>query len=204
MKRLPIYKSNALYLSRTLIFYSVILTLFVLAFITQKITGTHENSIFQVLIFIAFGIFIIGLLISFLGIRKNKPLYGKIIGYISFTKEEIKVGEKVIKIKEINKIEFEGVDWLGLFEGYQTYSFENKLSNGTKNWIIINIDNSILKVRFQKFNACELSEFREEFIEYYNQGKISYLQLIDNLCISSEDEKRKLKNGTTTNSSLAQ
>ena len=174
-----------------------------LAIITQKITGTHENLIFQSSIFLAGGMFIIGLLVSLVGIGKVKPLYGKIIGYISFTENEITVGEKVIQVAEIKKIEFEGVDWLGLFIGYQTFSFENKLSNGTKNWMIIKTNSTIIKVRFQKLNACELSRFKEELMEYYNQGKISYLQLIDNLCISSEEEKRNLKRGTTTNRRFA-
>jgi hypothetical protein len=173
--------------------YLIIIFLFASAIITQKIYGIHENIVFQTLIFLALGIFIFGLSISVFGMRKTKPLYGKIIGYINFTKEEITIGKKVIKITKIQKIEFEGVDWLGLFEGYQTFSFENKLSNGTKNWIIIYTESSVIKVRFQKNGACELSELKEEFMEYYKLGKISYLQLIDNLCINSKEEQKELK-----------
>ena len=193
MKKFSIYEPNPLYLSRTLILYLIIIFLFASAIITQKIYGTHENIVFQTLIFLALGIFIFGLSISVYGMRKTKPLYGKIIGYINFTKEEITIGNKVIKITKIQKIEFEGVDWLGLFEGYQTFSFENKLSNGTKNWIIIYTESSVIKVRFQKNGACELSELKEEFMEYYKLGKISYLQLIDNLCINSKEEQKELK-----------
>ena len=193
MKKFSIYEPNPLYLSRTLILYLIIIFLFASAIITQKIYGTHENIVFQTLIFLALGIFIFGLSISVYGMRKTKPLYGKIIGYINFTKEEITIGKKVIKITKIQKIEFEGVDWLGLFEGYQTFSFENKLSNGTKNWIIIYTESSVIKVRFQKNGACELSELKEEFMEYYKLGKISYLQLIDNLCINSKEEQKELK-----------
>lgn len=193
MKKFSIYEPNPLYLSRTLILYLIIIFLFASAIITQKIYGTHENIVFQTLIFLALGIFIFGLSISVFGMRKTKPLYGKIIGYINFTKEEITIGKKVIKITKIQKIEFEGVDWLGLFEGYQTFSFENKLSNGTKNWIIIYTESSVIKVRFQKNGACELSELKEEFMEYYKLGKISYLQLIDNLCINSKEEQKELK-----------
>jgi hypothetical protein len=193
MKKFSIYEPNPLYLSRTLILYLIIIFLFASAIITQKIYGTHENIVFQTLIFLALGIFIFGLSISVFGMRKTKPLYGKIIGYINFTKEEITIGKNVIKITKIQKIEFEGVDWLGLFEGYQTFSFENKLSNGTKNWIIIYTESSVIKVRFQKNGACELSELKEEFMEYYKLGKISYLQLIDNLCINSKEEQKELK-----------
>ena len=193
MKKFSIYEPNPLYLSRTLILYLIIIFLFASAIITQKIYGTHENIVFQTLILLALGIFIFGLSISVFGMRKTKPLYGKIIGYINFTKEEITIGKKVIKITKIQKIEFEGVDWLGLFEGYQTFSFENKLSNGTKNWIIIYTESSVIKVRFQKNGACELSELKEEFLEYYKLGKISYLQLIDNLCINSKEEQKELK-----------
>ncbi|WP_269686395.1 hypothetical protein [Flavobacterium lacustre] len=193
MKKFSIYEPNPLYPSRTLILYSIIIVLFASAIITQKIYGTHENIIFQTLIYLAGGVFIFGLLISFFGMGKTKPLYGKIIGYINFTKEEITIGQKVIEITKIKKIEFEGVDWLGLYEGYQTFSFENKLSNGTKNWIIINTESSVIKVRFQKNEGCELSELKEEFMEYYKLGKISYLQLIDNLCINSTEEQKELK-----------
>lgn len=176
-----------------MISYSIIIVLLASAIITQKIYNTHENIIFQSLIYLAGGAFIFGLMISFFGVGKTKPLSGKIIGYINFTKEEITIGQKVIEITKINKIEFEGVDWLGLHEGYQTFSFENKLSNGTKNWIIINTESAVIKVRFQKNEGCELSKFQEEFMEYYKLGKISYLQLIDNLCINSTEQQKELK-----------
>lgn len=193
MNRLPIYKSNPFYPSRTLIFYSIILSLFIVAIIAQEITGTHENLIFQYSIFLSGLVFIVGQTISFLGLRKTKPLYGKIIGYVSFTKKEIIVCEEVFQVTDIKKIEFEGVDWLGLYDGYQTFSFENKLSNGTKNWMIIKTKSSVIKVRFQKKKGCVLSELKEEFMEYYKLGKISYLQLIDNLCINSTEEQKELK-----------
>lgn len=193
MKKLSIYEPNPLYPSRTVILYSIIVVLLASAIITQEIYDTHENIIFQTLIYLAGGAFIFGLMISFFGVGKTKPLYGKIIGFINFTKEEITIGQKVIEITKINKIEFEGVDWLGLYEGYQTFSFGNKLSSGTKNWIIINTESAVIKVRFQKNGACEISKFQEEFMEYYKLGKISYLQFIDNLCINSTEEQKILK-----------
>lgn len=201
MNKFPIYIPKIFYPSRTLIFYLIIVALLSASFITQEINGSYEGSIFKLLLISAFGIFLLGMLLGLLGIGKTKPLYGDIVGEISFFKTEIKVDKLTIPLENITKIEIIGTDWLGLFNKFQHFSFENALSNGSQNWLILHLESSTLKVRFQQHEACQFSRIKEEFLGYYELGKITYLNLIDILCITDPDEQAtiKLKIGTTNN-----
>jgi hypothetical protein len=192
MKTFPIYKPDRIYLSRTLI---IILLggLFLLAsYLVQKYTGTHTGQVFGILIWTSFTIFAIGGILKVIGISKARPLYGKIAGELSFSFTEICIDSRTIAIRDITKIEFKGRDWLGLYD--RQLSFENCLSNGTKNWLVLYLSDSIVEVRFQKYDACSLNACSDEFISYYRAGKIHWLQLVDNLCLKDPEVLRQLKN----------
>lgn len=202
MEKLEIYHPAKFYPSRTFIIYSTIVSLLFLSFILQEFGFDHNTVIFDRIVYLALFCFIGGMTLKLVSIGKYKPLYGKLDGEINFLKDRIRIQEEIISIDRVEKLEFKGTDWLGLYE-YSRVSLENGLSNGTKNWLIVYlIDSSQRRIRFQKFEACQLVRFKEVLLEYYINGKISYLQMVDNLCLETPEEWNSLKNmkkRTTTN-----
>ncbi|WP_299823923.1 hypothetical protein [uncultured Pontibacter sp.] len=202
MEKLEIYHPDKFYPSRTFIIYSTVVLLLFLSFILQEFGFDHNTAIFDGVVYLALFCFICGMVIKLFSLGKYKPLYGKLSGEIHFLKDSIRIQEEIIPIDKVEKIEFKGSDWLGLFEPNR-FSLENGLSNGTKNWLIVYLnDSSQRKIRFQKFEACQLALFQEVLLEYYVNGKISYLQMVDNLCLETPEEWNRLKSlkkRTTTN-----
>lgn len=191
MKKFSIYKPQLFYPSRTLVLYSIIFVLFIIAYGVQLING-HENEVFQLIIYLISGTFFLGCILRFSGLGKVKPIYGTLEGEIIFYTDTIHVGDKLIAIEDVVKIEFIGVDWVGDSQR-QGWSFENSESNGTNNWVKIYLKGSILKVRFQKWEACELYEIKDVLYHYYQKNKISYDQIVDNLCLSPEEKQDLIK-----------
>jgi len=124
-----------------------------------------------------------------------KPIAGKLEGTIRFEEEGIYLAEVYHIMEDIKKIEFQGLDWQGLFE-HATFCdyYDNRLSNGSSNKLIMEMaDGKKIITRFVKLYACELADVKPVFISYYLKEKIGYLQLIDNLCISNPEEQKELK-----------
>jgi hypothetical protein len=129
------------------------------------------------------------------GMPRVKSIAGKLEGTIRFEEEGVYLAETFHTIEDIKKIEFQGVDWQGLFE-HATFCdyFDNRLSNGSSNKLIIEMaDGKKMITRFVKLYACELADVKSIFISYYLKDKIGYLQLIDNLCISDSEGQKELK-----------
>ncbi|WP_276498082.1 hypothetical protein [Pontibacter litorisediminis] len=202
MEKLEIYHPYKFYPSRTLIIYSAVALLLFLSFILQELGFDHNTAIYDSVVYLALFCFICGMVIKLFSLGKYKPLYGKLVGGITFEKESVGIHGATISIDKITKLEFEGSDWIGLYE-HNRFSFENGLSNGTKNWLIIHlVDSSQRRIRFQKYEACQLVRFKEVLLDYYVKGKISYLQIVDNLCLETPEEwntLKSMKNRTTVN-----
>ncbi|KAA5549503.1 hypothetical protein [Adhaeribacter rhizoryzae] len=172
MEKLEIYHPDKFYPNRTFIIYSAVVLLLFLSFILQELGFDHNTVIFDTVVYLALFCFISGNILKLISIGKCKPLYGKLNGEIIFEKGSIKIQGEIIPIDEVQKIEFEGTDWLGLYE-QNRFSFENGLSNGTKNWLIVYLnDSSQRRIRFQKYEACQLIRFKEVLLDYYANGKI--------------------------------
>ncbi len=202
MDKLEIYHPAKFYPSRTFIIYSSSFLLLFISFILQEFGIDHNTIIFDRVVYLALFCLISGLILKVISIGKYKPLYGKLGGEITFLKDRIIIHGEIIPINKVEKLEFKGMDWLGRSEPNR-YSFENSLSNGTKNWLIVYLVNSSQrKIRFQEYEACQLVRFKEILLEYYVNGKISYLQIVDYLCLETPEEWNNLKSmkkRTTTN-----
>lgn len=193
MEKLEIYHPYKFYPSRTFIIYSTVALLLFLSFILQELGFDHNTAVYDSFIYLALFCFICGMIIKLFSLGRYKPLYGKLVGEMNFEKDSIRIQEEIIPISRIAKLEFKGSDWLGLYENNR-YSFENGLSNGTKNWLVVYlIDSSQRRIRFQKLEACQLVRFEEVLLDYYLNEKISYLQMVDYLCLETPEEWNNLK-----------
>lgn len=196
MKTFDIYIPTKFYWTRTRIIY-VIITVLILACLAVKylFSVPEGEPIYRYLGYTIFGAFAFGFCCAIWGMPRVKPIAGKLQGVIRFEEEGIYLAETFHTIEDINKIEFQGVDWQGLFEhaAFCDY-FDNRLSNGSSNKLIIEMaDGKKIITRFVKLYACELADVKSIFISYYLKDKIGYLQLIDNLCTSDPEEQKELK-----------
>ncbi|WP_207428803.1 hypothetical protein [Pedobacter sp. SYSU D00535] len=204
MEKLEIYHPDKYYLSRTRIIYSALALLLFVGFVLHLFGFDHNTAIFDTVISLALCCYIAGIVLKFISMGKYKPLYGKLDGEIIFEKDSIRIQGEIISIDRIEKIEFEGGDWLGLYED-DRFSFENSLSNGTRNWLKVYLNDSPdRRIRFQKYEACHLVRFKEVLLAYYVKEKIGYLQMVDLLGLTTPEEwnnLKSLKKGTLTNNS---
>ncbi|MFC6997612.1 hypothetical protein [Rufibacter roseus] len=162
-----------------------------------------SHQAYDILIFVGIGVLLYGIACAMLGIGRYKPLKGKLNGSITFEHDSITIAEKTITIDLITKINFEGTDWLGLYKrnGLTEY-FENSLSQGVQNYLILHLsDGQIIKTQFQLLDACGLQEMEDEIKSYYLKDKISYLQAVDLLGLSSQDKWNDLKRLKTSQNS---
>ncbi|WP_185197403.1 hypothetical protein [Pontibacter sp. Tf4] len=133
---------------------------------------------------------------SVLVTNKFRPLKGKLQGVIVFEKDAIMIADQQFALSEISKIEIEAGDWLGLEKwdrGLDNY-FENTLSRGVDNKLKLILSNgTTIKTKFLQLSACEFREIEDIILHYYLNDKISYLQTVDILCLSKQEEWNRLK-----------
>ena len=197
MKQFSIYiKPTSFYWTRTLIIYILwILIIFAIFLLKVLIDIPNSHKALDFLLYISYGLIFYSGFCAFLGMVKYKPIRGELNGFITFSQDTVTIAAREFAIDDIKKIEFQGVDWHGLYEynGPAEY-FENRLSQGVKNTLILYLNNGkIIKTQFQKLQACDLKEIEDVIICYYLKGKISYLQTVDNLCYSNPSEWEYLK-----------
>ena len=104
--------------------------------------------------------------------------------------------ENKISLENIKKIEIIGVDWVGLRNTNYllSYNYENGLSNGIENYLLIEYNNNTnQKIQFQQNDACEFEEIEEVIKHYYTNNKIGYLNCVDILCLSEKKQRNEFK-----------
>ena len=196
MKEFNIFEKQFVW-TRTNIINCIILILVLIILFTSLILKIEKSIFLTYLLIITFIFYLIGLTLKFINFNQIQQLKGKLSGKFIFEKDYIQINEKRINLEEIKKIEISGVDWIGLRSTNYIlyYNYENGLSNGTKNYLIIEYNNNTkLKIQFQQNNACEFKEIKEVIKHYYINNKIEYLNCVDILCLSDQKEWNEFKN----------
>lgn len=196
MKEFNIFEKQFVW-TRTNIINCIILILVLIILFTSLILKIEKSIFLTYLLIITFIFYLIGLTLKFINFNQIQQLKGKLSGKFIFEKDYIQINEKRINLEEIKKIEISGVDWIGLRSTNYIldYNYENGLSNGTKNYLIIEYNNNTkLKIQFQQNNACEFKEIEEVIKHYYINNKIEYLNCVDILCLSEQKEWNEFKN----------
>lgn len=175
-----------------LIIYSVLILSFVLILIAKNYLNLKIlEQIGQ-----------IGLCISFFAIAFfkvaqyfiKKTLNGKFEGRLTFLKDSIIVDTKTIRLDEIKKLNFSLVDYEGRKE-FQGNGVSNPaISNGIENYCEILLEsNKKLKIQFLLNYENEHLKLKDIFINYYKNGKISFLHLISILNIEKYEKVQEFK-----------
>jgi len=183
--------------TRTNIINCIILILVLIILFTSLILKIEKSTFLTYLLIITFIFYLIGVTLKLTNFNNIQQLKGKLTGKFIFEKDYIQINEKRINLEEIKKIEISGVDWIGLRSTNYIldYNYENGLSNGTKNYLIIEYNNNAkLKIQFQQKDACEFKEIEEVIKHYYMNNKIGYLNCVDILCLSEQKEWNEFKN----------
>jgi hypothetical protein len=158
----------------------------------------EKSTYLTSLLFLVFATYLIGMSLKLSNMNRVQELQGSLTGKFVFEKDYIQINENRISLENIKKIEITGVDWIGLRNSNYLldFNYENGLSNGTKNYLLIeyNHDNKKQKIQFQQNDACEFKEIEEVIKHYYINNKIGYLNCVDVLCLSEQKQWNEFKN----------
>lgn len=196
MKEFNVFEKQFVW-TRTNTINFIILILVLIVLFISLILKIEKSTFLTFLLITAFALYLIGLTLKLSNFNRVQQLKGRLTGKIFFDKDYIKINEKRINLEQIKKIEITGVDWIGLKSTNYIldYNYENGLSNGTKNYLIIEYnDNTKQKIQFQKKNACEFKEIEDVIKHYYVTKKIGYLNCVDILCLSEQKQWNEFKN----------
>ncbi len=134
-----------------------------------------------------------GFIYSFFKSNGYRTLKGKLEGKLEFLSDKVIIDTDVFEIQKIQKIELCSYDYKGRFAWFKGNLDSNK-SNGTRNFLNIFLnDGKIVKTYFQILHQNDILEERETLIKYCNEGKMNYLNLLDNLNLTDHKEIQKFK-----------
>ncbi len=183
--------------TRTRIINTISLSLFAVILFDNYI---YQINISVLLLVVILFLFITGSFFKINGLYDVEKLKGNFVGFFELKENEILIqqdsSQEIIKTEDIKKIEISGVDWNGLRTSNYIFefSYENGLSNGTKNFLEIELKNKQkIKLRFEQINACQFTKIRPIIENYYKKGIISYVNSIDVLCLKNKKEWEEFK-----------
>lgn len=209
MKKYLIYReTNKIHITNNFIAYSLILLIFILAFIKGYIIKENYKILGNIIVGICFTI-CIGIVffkIFFLHIF-YKPLKGKIEDYIELGENEIIVaGEKYLleDIKEMEIWNFDFKDDIDYKYSYdRRYNFNGLKSNGIENQFKIILKNKeLVEINFQQDIINQITNSSNELKNYYFKGKLSFENLARIFRYTDNDSKDIFKKTLTANSGL--
>lgn len=195
MKEFKIFEKRLVW-TRTNIINFVILILVLIILFISLIFKIEKSTLLTSLLLTLLAFYFIGLSLKLTNINRVQQLQGRLTGKFFFEKDYIQINELRINLDNIKKIEINGVDWIGLRNTNYLldYNYENGLSNGTKNYLLIEYsDNKKQKIQFQRNDACEFKEIEEVIKHYYINNKIGYLNCVDILCLSEQKQWNEFK-----------
>ncbi len=195
MKEFKIFEKRLVW-TRTNIINFVILILVLIILFISLIFKIEKSTLLTSLLLTLLAFYFIGLSLKLTNINRIQQLQGRLTGKFFFEKDYIQINELRINLDNIKKIEINGVDWIGLRNTNYLldYNYENGLSNGTKNYLLIEYsDNKKQKIQFQRNDACEFKEIEEVIKHYYINNKIGYLNCVDILCLSEQKQWNEFK-----------
>lgn len=169
----------------------LILTTLVFLIILLEQTGEFNFSYWTTILSILWCISFITYLISRLFLRELE--FGNYEGKLILKPESIVVNKEEYKIDEIKSIEINAFDIKDHFQS-SLLEFQRKLSNGLDNSITLNLkEGKNIKTYFLQTKSNKIQLFKNELINYYKLGKISWLHLIDILEITDYDKIQEFK-----------
>lgn len=185
----------------TNIINAILFALVLLILFSLNVYRIHVEAYLMIVILIGF---LVGSFFKWNGWNNIQQLKGEIIGRFVLKNDEILIEQnsstRIIKIEDIKSIEIIASDR----EGTRSFSYsielnyENGLSNGTRNFLKIELkNNEKIKLQFQLKYGDKFQKIRPIIEEYYKLGIISYLNSIDILEITKKseyEEFKKLKN----------
>lgn len=195
MKEFKIFEKRFVW-TRTNIINFVILILVLIILFISLILKIEKSTFLTLLLFTVLAFYFVGLSLKLANINRVQQLQGTLTGKFILEKEYIQINELRFNLDKIKKIEITGVDWIGLKNTNYLlgYNYENGLSNGTKNYLLIEYcDNKKQKIQFQQNDACEFKQIEEVIKHYYINNKIGYLNCVDILCLSEQKEWKEFK-----------
>lgn len=196
MKEFKIFEKRFVWTRTNTINFVIVILVLIILFISL-ILKIEKSTLLTSLLITVLAFYFIGLSLKLTNFNRVQQLQGKLTGKFFFEKDYIQINELRINLDIIKKIEITGVDWVGLRNTNYllSYNYENGLSNGTKNYLLIEFnDNKKQKIQFQQNDACEFKEIEEVIKHYYVNNKIGYLNCVDILCLSEQKEWNEFKN----------
>ncbi|MFC4817410.1 hypothetical protein [Flavobacterium sp. GCM10023249] len=196
MKEFKIFEKQFVWTRTNTINFVIVILVLIILFISL-ILKIEKSTLLTSLLLTVLAFYFIGLSLKLTNFNRVQQLQGKLTGKFFFEKDYIQINELRINLDIIKKIEITGVDWVGLRNTNYllSYNYENGLSNGTKNYLLIEFnDNKKQKIQFQQNDACEFKEIEEVIKHYYVNNKIGYLNCIAILCLSEQKEWNEFKN----------
>jgi hypothetical protein len=126
------------------------------------------------------------LFFGFYSLSEKERLNGDFTGHIEFEKDKIIVGDQVFNLGSLSKIEIYSEDYIGKKEGTQ-FSVVPKVSNGVGNYVRLKTkEGSVFQFNFQLNSENEFEKkMKDLLIQYHLKDKISFLALIQYICISN-------------------
>lgn len=171
--------------------YLLIYSVFVILVILFEVLFDFNFGTFTILISI---IWVLSLMIfSFSRFFLYELEFGKYEGKLILKPESIVINEEEFKIEKIQSIEINALDFKGKTINWHN-DFSRMKSNGLDNFIRFKMeDGTSLTTYFFQTKANKIQLFKDELINYYKLGKISWLHLIDILEITDYDKIQAFK-----------
>lgn len=187
-------ESKKFYWSTNKIFYLSLFLCIGALYLKKNVLKMEEENMFDTIFkFLAIAIMLIGFINMFRGFTQIKPLRGKLDGYLVFDNNNVCIKDEIIPISEIRKIQISNNDYRGLLESTKG-NFGPALSNGTKNYVVIYLENGkTKKYWFELINSNDFQNIRDILIEYHLLGKIDFWELAEVLGEKSSSEVKDFK-----------
>ena len=124
---------------------------------------------------------------------RYEHINGKLHGFLVLEKDRLNIDRKAYELNEIDKIEISNVDIKGRFDNF-VIEFKPRLSNGVKNYlkILLNSGETVC-CYFQQTKNSMIKNNKDELINYYLNGKLSWLSLLGILEMTNYDEIQRFK-----------
>ena len=200
MKYKIITKKKKFYWTVNSVFFTIITITTLPVFIKLNILKSENVTILdKSLLSIMLVTFFVTIIIGISKFNKFVTLKGELNSDLELKNDRIIINEKEYLLNIIQKIEISAFDFKGAYSGYR--NFDGTLSNGVDNKMVIYlVDNNKIELNFQQNFENEIRNESKILIDYCNQGKLHYLNLLEILGINNYEEIQKFKSENLTKS----
>ena len=124
----------------------------------------------------------------------KEELEGHFDGKITFTKDNISIGENTYQIQDINTITIHNNDYVGK-KLYEQHEFETKgKSQGTDNQLILDLGNrNFIEAEFKQRSLSEFEKMKKILISYHKADKLTFEDLVYIMKLEYDIDKNELK-----------